>query len=375
MYGKSSAARLPILRRADALDTRKRFIHVGIGGFGGYWVNAVMPRLIDELGLAQAVAVADINPDTFPNAMQRYHLPAEKCYTEPARAFAENEADFAIVVVPPAFHESIVDLALAHGLEILSEKPIADSMDACCRIYNKVTGAGRKMAVTMSHRFDQDKQSLERLIKSGEYGALDYVVGRNTWTCRKYPTWGAFRYKIPDALLIEGTVHHFDIIRSLAGSNARTVYARTWNPQWSDFEGDCQGLVLVEMENGVKVTYEGAKANASQLNGWGQDYWRAECDKATLELDNRRLRILTGAVGRDACIRERPLESQPVWTNPWLAELFVRWLHGEPAPPNTLQDNIQCAALLFAAIESAHTGQVVDVQEYLRRHLCELSQS
>ena len=32
----------------------------------------------------------------------------------------------------------------------------------------------------------------------------------------------------------------------------------------------------------------------------------------------------------------------------------------------TIDDNIQCAALLFAAIESARTGKVVDVQEYLR---------
>lgn len=28
----------------------------------------------------------------------------------------------------------------------------------------------------------------------------------------------------------------------------------------------------------------------------------------------------------------------------------------------------QCTALLFAAIESAHTGQPVDVQEFLARH-------
>jgi predicted dehydrogenase len=229
--------------------------------------------------------------------------------------------------------------------------------------------AGKKMAVTMSHRFDQDKQSLERLVKSGAYGKLDYVVGRNTWDCRKYPSWGAFRYRIPDPLLIEGTVHHFDIMRALAGSNAQTVYARTWNPRWSEFQGDAQGLIIVDMENGVKVFYEGAKANASTLNGWGQDYWRAECDKATLELDRRKLRVIAGGIGHDAAIQEKPLEQQPVWTNPWLAELFVDWLGGGAAPENTLEDNIQCAALLFAAIESAHTGKPVDVQAFLQQSL------
>jgi predicted dehydrogenase len=84
--------------------------------------------------------------------------------------------------------------------------------------------------------------------------------------CRAFPAWGAFRYKIADPLLVEGTVHHFDIMRSLAGANAKTVYAKTWNPSWSEFQGDSQGLITLEMENGVKVFYEGGKSNAAQLN-------------------------------------------------------------------------------------------------------------
>ena len=101
-------------------------------------------------------------------------------------------------------------------MDILSEKPIADSMETCSRIYKKVTSAGKKMAVTMSHRFDQDKQSLESAVHSGDYGSLDYVVGRFTMALRKFGDWGAkFRHEMADPLLIEGTVHHFDIFRGL----------------------------------------------------------------------------------------------------------------------------------------------------------------
>jgi len=345
-----------------------RYIIVGTGGFGAYWTSTVLPRLA-ELGKAVPVAAADISPKALENARRHLNLPEARCYTEVARAFDENPADFAIIVVPPAHHESVVDTALAHDLHILSEKPIADTMEGACRVYAKVKAAGRKMAVTMSHRFDQDKQTLERRIRSGEYGRLDYVIGRNTWTCRKRGTWGAFRYDIADPLLVEGTVHHFDIMRALTGSDAETVYVRTWNPPWSEFRGDCQALVFVEMKNGVKVFYEGAKANASQMNGWTQDYWRAECEDATLELDQRKLRVLKGALSEDVGVQEIPLESQPVWMNPWLAEMFCDWVSGGEAPPNRLDDNIQCAALLFAAVESAHTGKVIDVQAYLRENL------
>ena len=64
-----------------------------------------------------------------------------------------------------------------------------------------------------------------------------------------------------------------------------------------------------------------------------------------------------------------PLEEQEAWKNPWLAETFVNWLNGGNAPPNCLDDNIQCMALLFAAVESAHSRQPVDVQNFLEESL------
>jgi len=343
------------------------YIHIGVGGFGQHWCTAVLPRLRD-LGLAEPIAAVDINQDVLGKARTQLGLEDDRLYTSAAQALAAHKPDFITIVVPPAFHEEMADLAVEHGCHILSEKPIADTMVASCRIYRKVKNAGLKMAVTMSHRFDQDKQTLEREIKSGRYGKLDYIVGRNTWTCRKKPSWGKFRYEIPDPLLIEGTVHHFDIMRSLAGANAKTVHALTWNPEWSEFRGDAQGLILLEMDNGVSVFYEGAKASATTLNGWGQDYFRAECELATLELDKRRLRVMSDLSG-ERVIAEKQLAKQPAWTNAWLAEMFVNWLNGGDAPPNTLDDNIQCCALLFAAIESAHTGQVIDVQDFLRANM------
>jgi predicted dehydrogenase len=297
-------------------------------------------------------------------------LTSGQLYTDAAAALAATRADFVIIVVPPASHEKMVDLALQHGCHILSEKPLADSLAASCRIYRKVKAAGKKMAVTMSHRFDQDKQSLEAAVKSGKYGPLNYVVHRFTHNCRAFGSWGKFRHEIPDPLLIEGAVHHFDILRALSGANARTVYALTWNPPWGEYAGDSTGLVTLEMENGVKCFYEGAKANASTLNGWGQDYLRAECRDGTLELDHRWLRVLRGGGWDRPLAEDLPLLARPAWTNAWLAEMFCQWLRGERVDhPTCLDDNLQCAALLFAAIESAHTRQPVAVQDFLKRHL------
>lgn len=346
----------------------KRFIHIGTGGFGGYWAREVLPRLV-KMGKIEPAAAVDMNPECHKNAIEGYGISPDLCFTEAKKAFDTVQADFAVIVVPPAYHEQMVDLALAHDMDILSEKPIADSMEACSRIYKKVTSAGKKMAVTMSHRFDQDKQTLQKLVRSGKLGPENYVICRFTHNCRKFASWGEFRHKIADPLLIEGTVHHFDIFRSLTGSNAKTVYAKTWNPPWGEYAGDSTGLITIEMENGVPCFYEGAKANASTMNGWGNEYLRVECENGTAILDRREVKVLTGDSWAKPSEEEIPLLQQEVWTNPWLAELFVNWLNGGPAPENTLEDNIQCAALLFAAIESAHTGKIIDVQNYLKQHL------
>jgi predicted dehydrogenase len=345
-----------------------KYILVGTGGWGKNWCQETLSRLA-EMGKAVPAAAVDINPEALLNAQNYLKLPAAKCYADIKKAFAENPSDFAIIVVPPAYHESVVDIALAHNLDILSEKPIADTFEISCRIYQKVKQAGKKFAVTMSHRFDQDKQSLEQAIINGTYGRLNYLICRFTHNCREFGSWGQFRHEIPNPLLIEGAIHHFDIFRSLSQSNAKTVYAKTWNPPWGEFAGDSTALVTIEMENGVNCFYEGAKANASTMNGWTNEYFRAECENGTLELDSRVLRVLRGGPWEKPKSELIPLLDQPVWKNAWLAELFCDWLNGGIAPPNTIEDNIQCTALLFAAIKSARSGMSVNVQPYLKEHL------
>ncbi|MDP6380250.1 MAG: Gfo/Idh/MocA family oxidoreductase [Phycisphaerae bacterium] len=268
-----------------------KMIQVGTGGFGASWCSQFLPPNVDD-GLVEVVAAADINPDALKNAREHLRLPADRCYTDIKKAFVENRADFCTVVVPPAFHEEVVDLALSYDMNILSEKPIADTLAASVRIAEKVKKAGVKMGVTMSHRFRQDVTTLRSLIQSGDYGPLDYLVCRFTCDCRKYGTWGAFRYEIPDALLVEGAVHHLDLLADMAGPKCDTIYAQTWNPDWSEFAGDAQALVMMHMSNGTRAFYEGAKTNAIGLNGWGDEYIRAECQAATLIMNHRTIERL-----------------------------------------------------------------------------------
>jgi len=349
-----------------------RLIQVGTGGWGGEWCRRFLPPNIRE-GLVEVVAAVDTNPEALSNAREHLGLRQDQCYADLSTALDEKPADLCTVVVPPAHHEAVVREALAHDLHILSEKPIADTLEASVRIAQQVQAADKKMAVTMSHRFAQDKTTLRSELRSGRHGPLDYLVMRFTCDCRQFGSWGAaFRHEIPDTLMIEGAVHHLDILADLAGAKCDTLYAQTWNPAWGEYQGDSQGLVLLQFENGVRATYEGAKTNAVGLNGWTNEYVRAECRDATLIMDQQRIDIYPyrattqwaeARINREAA----PLRllERPKWSNTWLVEQFVHWLDGGAPMETRVRDNLQSVAMVFAAIESSRTGQPVKVQAFL----------
>ena len=123
-------------------------------------------------------------------------LPPERCYTDAARAPSRTTGRFLHRRgARPQHHEGVIDLAIAHGLDILCEKPIADTMEASIRIARKIGAAGRKMAVTMSHRFDQDKTTLRQIVRSGMLGKINAIGCRFQGDMRQHMAWSSlFRH-------------------------------------------------------------------------------------------------------------------------------------------------------------------------------------
>ncbi len=352
------------------VNTPKRAILVGVGSWGEWWCKYFLPPNIEE-GLVEVAAVVAKHPEQFEVARTYLHLREDQLFTDAETAFREVEADFCIIVVQSWNHESIVDLAVKYGLNILSEKPIADTLEASLRIAQKVKEAGLKMGVTMSHRFDQDKTSLRKELRSGKWGKLDYLMCRFTCDCRKYGSWGEGRHLMRDPLMLEGAVHHLDILADLAGAKCDTVYAATWHPEWAAFQGDCNGLVVMTFENGVKAVYEGAKSNATTLNKWAHEYVRVECEKGTLIMSQRELEVFPyddRQEWREAIEGEGekiPLIEQEKWANTWLLEKYVNWLNGGEKMETDVESNLQSIAIIEAAIQSSRTGLPVKVQDML----------
>ena len=343
-----------------------RYILVGAGGWGAHWCRLTLPRL-KESGKAVCVAAVDTNPDALKNPQEYLGVAKEHCYTDFSEALDVRQANFVLIVTPPAHHERLIELSLIYDKHILLEAPIAESMEATCRIYKKVKDSGRKMAIAVGNRFDQDKQTLERVIRANDFGRLNYIVGRFAVNFRRAGSWGAYRHQMHDPLFVEAATHHFEVLRGLTASEPKSVYAASWNAPWGQFKSDTTGLVAMEMINGVHCMYEGSLVNASSINPLSQEYFRAECESGTLELDRRGLHVLTGGASDEPKAMEIPLLDQPLWANALVTEQFCDWLLGAQPPLNALASHIQTAALVFAAVESGHTGKAIDVQDYLKK--------
>ena len=347
-----------------------KMIHIGLGIMGLEWCKKAIPPNVKD-GLIEVVAAVDINPSRLKYAQKYLGLSSSYCYTDLKKALEENKADFCSVVVTPENHEKVINLSIDYDLHILSEKPIADTLDASKRIVNKVLKSDKKMAITMTHRYDQDKTTLINELSSGKYGKIDYLICNVTADTRKLGSWGDFRHKMKNPLMIEGAVHHFDLLSTIAGSPCNTLYAQTWNPSWGDYNGDSQGLAILKFKNGTRAFYEGASCNAVGLKAWEKEYIRVECEKGTLVLSGRKLECFNynnkkvrveSMEGQGKII---PLIKQSKWGNAWLIEQFYDLVVNGVTMETKVDENIQSVAMVTAAIKSSQTGQQVFVQDLL----------
>ena len=346
-----------------------RMIHVGLGGQGETWLTEAIPPNV-EASRIEVVAAVDTDPGRHELAQAELGLSPERCYTDLDTALTERDADFCSVVTPPAAHEPVVDIALKHGLDILSEKPIADTLEGSVRIARAVEAAGAKMGLTMTHRFDRDKETFRQAVN--EAGPVDYLTARFTGNVRDRGHYSPYVHEMEDMLLLDGAIHHLDMLASFVDAPCERVYAETWVPDGADYQGDCTGMVTLTFADGTRAQYEGSYANATTLNGWSHEQFRAECADETVVLDNRGVERFPrdpARVGESARRDEGewvdPAERE-TWTNAWLIEQFCEWLDGGKPMATNVESALESMAIVFAAIESSKTGEAVDVQALLR---------
>src|SRR5690606_28343629 len=215
-----------------------RMVQVGVLGMGKWWV---------QVGLSspdvEVAGYVDINPGHLKVIQEEFGIAPSRCYVDFDRALKELKPDAVLIVTPPEFHEPLAVKAMEAGCHVLTEKPLADTWEACLRTVEAVRRTGRIMMVAQNYRYRPPVQTLRNALASGQFGAPGQVLVHFT----RGPRVGGFCEEMPYPLIIDMAIHHYDLMRYILDADPVRLTAFSWNPPWSWYRGDASSVSRIEM--------------------------------------------------------------------------------------------------------------------------------
>jgi len=338
----------------------RRCIVVGCGGRGGYWTNRVLAGMKDQV---EVVALVDIDEEALAKGAATHDLPESALFEDADEAMDAVEADFCLISTPPWIHEENVRSACEHNLPVLMEKPIADTLEASVRIKKMVDQAKLQCVIVQNYRYSPFMLAFRDAVRGGSVGRLSYVVARFAADYNPPKMWGKrFRHEMDHALLIEGSVHHFDMIRNVSGRDCEEIFGYGWIPAWADFEGNSNGLYVMKLTDDAFASYEGSCTTEGYENPWHHEYYRAECEEGAVVVGADNIVKILRVDGAEEVV-EQPV-GIPEQGEAIVLE-FLEYLATGVPPQTAIEDNIKSVGMVFAAIRCDETGQPVNVNEML----------
>lgn len=337
-----------------------KVIQVGMGGMGNTWLNAVKrsPQV-------EYAAFVEVNGEIARKQAEAYDLDRSRIYRSLPQALEAAEADAVINVTPPEFHREICVCAMEAGIPVLTEKPLAGRLEDARAIVAVAESSGVLCSVAQNYRYRPLAQTVKAILDGGELGALGAVRAEFF----RGPHFGGFREEMPHPLIIDMSIHHFDMMRLFLGSNPATISARSWNPPWSWFNGDASAAAQIEFANGVQASYVGSWCSQGLETSWNAN-WRFECENGALLVEDDRVyvqRLLSvdegarGMAGAHEEKREIPLICMEREGQDYLLHEFYEAVTQGELVATTAQDNIRTMEFVFGVVDACDSGKTVQL--------------
>jgi len=176
-----------------------------------------------KCGAAELVAVADIDRARAENYAKKFSLPM--CFSDYREAIEKSKPDIVSVCTPAYFHPEVTIFAAEHGAHVISEKPIALTLEAASRMIETTRRCKVKFSLGFQTRFWSGTEKLKELLSGGELGRP--VMYRQSGAAEIRP-----KRAMHDALrgnggaVIDFCCHTFDHWRYVFGSEPVRVTAR-----------------------------------------------------------------------------------------------------------------------------------------------------
>ncbi len=245
------------------------------------------------------------------------------------------------------------------------EKPITSEFDQLAPMARAVAESGIRCQVVQNYRYTKRMLAFRDLLRTGRVGRLQYLQARFADDYRAYGSWGGpnpFRHEMDDPMVLDGSIHHLDMLRNLTGGDPRQIFGSAFNPPWSSFKGLAAGLYVVEFDNDTRAGYEANLLSAGEPNGWYGEYYRAECEDGAIASADGDSIVVTrgGSIEEQISVTEHPRHGHARALGQ-----FLDWLEHDIEPECTFAENLKSVALMFAARAAGHRRRAVSVKEFL----------
>jgi predicted dehydrogenase len=144
-------------------------VRVGVVGAGAIAQLTHLPVLSKMRGV-KLVGLADNDRPKARALADRFDIP--DVFTDIEDLLEADALQAVVVATPNHLHEPHVLRAIAAGVDVLCERPLALTTKGVERIVNAAQRAGRKVLVANNYRFRSDVQALAGFLRGGELGKL-----------------------------------------------------------------------------------------------------------------------------------------------------------------------------------------------------------
>ena len=177
---------------------------------------------------ARFVAVAEPDPIRRERFAVAHQIPTERCYHSWEDLVAQGQlGEGAVVCTTDTLHEKPTNALLELGYDVLLEKPMAPTLEACMSLVRTAERTGRHLMVGHSMRYTDYFMRVREVIQNGELGDIVSVEHRENvsydHSTHSYVRGNFRRADLCGSMLLAKCCHDLDVLVWILGTRAKRI--------------------------------------------------------------------------------------------------------------------------------------------------------
>ncbi len=214
---------------------------------------------------------------------------------------ADKEIDAVLVCSSTDTHAQITIEAAEAGKHIFCEKPVDLSVEKVIAALDAVKKAGVKLQIGFNRRFDHNFKKVKDTVVGGQVGDVNIVK-----VTSRDPAPPPIEYvKVSGGMFLDMTIHDFDMVRYLTGSEVEEVYvsgAVLVDPAIGEAGDVDTAIVNLKFKNGALGVIDNSRKAAYGYDQRVEVFGSKGCIKAENDLPNT-----TSLMTEEGVQAEKPL--------------------------------------------------------------------